>query len=150
LLKIPFAGEFTRKVRLAQFTQAISSLINAKVPLLHGIQLTKKMIDFYPLQTALENVEKDILQGKSLHQSVAGESIFDRKMSSLLKVAEETNQTETIFNRLTYQYNQEIENQSKRISAVVEPLIILVLGGIVAVILIAMYLPMFKLSTVIG
>ena len=71
-------------------------------------------------------------------------------MSSLIKVAEETNQTETIFNRLTYQYNQEIENKSKRISAIIEPLIILFLGGIVALILIAMYLPMFKLSTVIG
>lgn len=150
LLKIPFIGEFTRKVRLAQFTQAISLLVGAKVPLLNGIQLTKKMIEFYPLQKALENVENDILIGKTLHESIKNQSIFDKKMSSLIKVAEETNQTETIFNRLTYQYNQEIEHKSKMISSTIEPLIILVLGGIVAVILIAMYLPMFKLSTVIG
>ena len=150
ILKIPFVGEFTRKVRLAQFTQAISLLVSAKVPLLNGIQLTKKMIEFYPLQIALEKVENDILVGKSFHESIANQPIFDRKMSSLIKVAEETNQTETIFNRLTYQYNQEIENKSKRISAIIEPLIILFLGGIVALILIAMYLPMFKLSTVIG
>ena len=150
LLKIPFVGEFVRKVKLAQFTQAISLLVGAKVPLLNGIQLTKNMIEFYPLQKALEKVENNILIGKTLHESISLEPFFDKKMSSLIKVAEETNQTETIFNRLTYQYNQEVENKSKMISATIEPLIIVVLGGIVAVILVAMYLPMFKLSTVMG
>ncbi len=149
-LKVPFVGEFIRKVRIAQFTQAINLLTSAKVPLLNGIQLTKKMIDYYPLQIALEKVEEDILQGKSFHESVEKIPIFDRKMSSLIKVAEETNQNETIFKRLTDQYNQEIEYKSKMISSTIEPIIVLVLGAIVAVVLIAMYLPMFKLSTVIG
>ena len=149
-LKIPFVGEFIRKVRIAQFTQAINLLTSAKVPLLNGIQLTKKMIDYYPLQIALEKVEYDILQGKSFHESVEGIPIFDKKMSSLIKVAEESNQNETIFRRLTDQYNEEIEYKSKMISSTIEPIIVLVLGAIVAVVLIAMYLPMFKLSTVIG
>ena len=149
LLKIPFVGDFVRKIRIAQFTQAISLLVSAKVPLLNGIQLTKKMINFYPLQNALDRVEEDILQGKSLHTSIKNQSIFDKKMASLIKVAEETNQNETIFNRLTYQYNEEIQYKSKMISATIEPILILILGGVVAVILIAMYLPMFKLSTVI-
>ena len=149
LLKTPFVGDFIRKIKIAQFTQAISLLVSAKVPLLNGIQLTKKMISFYPLQNALEKVEEDILQGKSLHSSIKNQPIFDNKMASLIKVAEETNQNETIFNRLTYQYNEEIQYKSKMISATIEPILILILGGIVAVILIAMYLPMFKLSTVI-
>ena len=149
-LQIPFVGEFIRKLRIAQFTQAIHLLTSAKVPLLQGIQLTKKMINYYPLQIALEKVEQDILQGKSFHESVEKCSIFDKKMSSLIKVAEETNQNETIFKRLTDQYNQEIDHKSKMISATIEPIIVLVLGAIVAVILIAMYLPMFTLSTVIG
>ncbi|XKW98431.1 type II secretion system F family protein [Tenacibaculum maritimum] len=150
MLKIPFVGEFVRKVRIAQFTQAISLLVSAKIPLLNGIQLTKKMIEFYPLERALEKIENNILIGKTLHDSIYMEPIFDKKMATLIKVAEETNQTATIFKRLTYQYNQEIESKSKMISAIIEPLIILVLGSIVAIILIAMYLPMFKLSTVIG
>lgn len=150
LLKIPFVGEFVRKIKIAQFTQAISLLVSAKVPLLNGIQLTKKMIDFYPLQMSLAQIENDILLGKSLHKSIINQPFFDKKMGSLIKVAEETNQTETIFNRLTYQYTQEIEYKSKMISATIEPIIILILGSIVAVILIAMYLPMFQLSTVIS
>ena len=150
LLKIPLIGEFIRKVKIAQFTQAITLLVGAKVPLLNGIQLTRKMIGYYPLEVALEKVEYDILQGKSLHQSMGGYHIFDKKMVSLIKVADETNQNETIFKRLTEQYNQEIEHKSKMISATIEPFIILILGAIVATILIAMYLPMFKLSTVIA
>tara|TARA_R110002051_G_scaffold2660_1_gene14296 strand:+ start:37707 stop:38834 length:1128 start_codon:yes stop_codon:yes gene_type:complete len=150
LLKLPLIGEFIRKVKIAQFTQAITLLTGAKVPLLNGIQLTKKMIGYYPLEIALEKVENDILQGKSLHQSMGNYKIFDKKMVSLIKVADETNQNETIFKRLTEQYNQEIEYKSKMISATIEPFIILILGVIVATILISMYLPMFKLSTVIS
>lgn len=149
VLKIPLVGDFVRKVKIAQFTQAITLLTGAKVPLLNGIQLTKKMIAYYPLATALEEIEYDILQGKTLHQSMSSHAIFDKKMVSLIKVADETNQNETIFKRLTEQYNQEIEYKSKMISATIEPLMILILGVIVATILIAMYLPMFKLSTVI-
>ena len=108
------------------------------------------MINYYPLQIALANLEQDILQGKTLYESIQKHPIFDKKMSSLIKVAEETNQTATIFKRLTNQYNQDIAHKSKMISATIEPIIVLVLGAIVAVILIAMYLPMFTLSTVIG
>lgn len=150
LLKTPLIGEFIRKVKIAQFTQAITLLTGAKVPLLNGIQLTKKMIGYYPLEMALEKVEADILQGKTMHQSMSNYKIFDKKMVSLIKVADETNQNETIFKRLTVQYNQEIEHKSKMISATIEPFIILILGAIVGVILVAMYLPMFKLSTVIS
>lgn len=150
LLKIPFVGEFFRKVKIAQFTQAISLLIGAKVPLLSGIQLTQKMITFYPLQNALKRVESDILLGKSLSESIAKHNIFDSKMSSLIKVAEETNQNEVIFQRLTEQYNKEIEYRSKMLSSVIEPIMILFLGAVVATILVAMYIPMFNLSTVIG
>ena len=150
VLKIPLVGEFVRKVKIAQFTQAITLLTSAKIPLLNGIQLTKKMIDYYPLQEALGHIEEDILLGKSLHESLRDYKVFDSKMVSLIKVAEETNQNETIFQRLTDQYNEEIQYKSKMISSTIEPFIILILGGIVAVILIAMYLPMFKLSTVMG
>lgn len=149
-LRFPFVGEFIRKVKIAQFTQAIHLLTSAKIPLLNAIQLTRQMIDYYPLEKALDRVEHDILQGKTFYESVKEIPIFDRKMSSLIKVAEETNQNETIFKRLTDQYNEEIAYKSKMISATIEPFVVLILGLIVAVVLIAMYLPMFKMSSVIG
>ena len=150
LLKIPFIGELLRKMYIGQFTQAVALLTTAKVPVLNSIQLTKKMIDFYPLQMALQDVEAKILSGTALSESLKVHKIFDSKMISLLKVAEETNQNEFIFERLTSQYNEEIQYKSKMLSTVLEPLIIIFLGALVAVILIAMYLPMFTLSTVLG
>ncbi len=150
LLKIPFLGELLRKMYIGQFTQAVALLTTAKVPVLNSIQLTKKMINFYPLQTALNVAESSILSGKNLSESLKPYKVFDRKMISLLKVAEETNQNEFIFERLTTQYNEEIQYKSKMLSTVLEPLIIIFLGAFVAVILIAMYLPMFTLSSVLG
>ena len=150
LLKIPFVGELLRKMYVGQFTQAVALLTSAKVPVLNSIQLTKKMIDFYPLQNALHKVEDDILGGKNLSDSLKKHDVFDKKMISLLKVAEETNQNEFIFERLTTQYNEEIQYKSKMFSTILEPLIIIFLGALVAVILIAMYLPMFTLSSVLG
>jgi len=150
LLRTPFVGDLVRKMYIGQFTQAVALLTTAKVPVLNSIQLTKKMIDFYPLQIALQHIETKILQGNSLSESLKEHSIFDAKMISLLKVAEETNQNEFIFERLTTQYNDEIQYKSKMLSTVLEPLIIIFLGALVAVILIAMYLPMFTLSTVLG
>ena len=150
VLKIPFVGELVRKMYMAQFTQATALLTSAKVPMLNSIQLTYNMIPFYPLKEGLKQVEKQILAGKSLSESLKLQSIFDAKMVSLIKVADETNQNEFIFQRLTEQYNDEIQHKSKMLSTIIEPLIIIVLGAIVGVILIAMYLPMFKLSTVMG
>ncbi|SNR80535.1 type IV pilus assembly protein PilC [Maribacter sedimenticola] len=148
--KIPYVGSFITSVYLAQFTQAVALLTASKVPMLNSIQLVNKMINFYTLNNALENVEKEVMAGKSLNQSMAGNKIFDNKMISLVKVAEETNQTEYIFERLSQQYAIEVQQKSKLLSTLMEPLIIIVIGIFVGVILVAMYLPMFKLSNVVG
>jgi len=71
-------------------------------------------------------------------------------MASLIKVAEETNQTEFIFEKLNQQYTIEVQQKSKLLSTIMEPLIIVVIGFFVGVILVSMYLPMFKLSSVLG
>jgi type IV pilus assembly protein PilC len=150
LIKIPVIGPFMTKVYLAQFTQAVTLLTTAKVPLLNSIQMVKKMIRFVPLQDALEKVEESILKGNSLSSSLKNNPLFDNRIISLVKVAEETNQTEYVFKQLSEQYNQEVVQQSKIMTTVLEPFIILFVGVLVAVLLVAMYLPMFQLSSAIG
>lgn len=150
VLKIPVLGTFIIKIYLAQFTQAVALLTTAKVPLLNSIQMVKKMILFVPLQEALDKVENSILKGNSLSVSLKENPLFDNRIISLVKVAEETNQTEYVFKQLSEQYNQEVEQQSKIMTTVLEPLIILFVGVLVAVLLVAMYLPMFQLSSAIG
>jgi type II secretory pathway component PulF len=150
LLKIPVLGTFITKVYLAQFTQAVALLTTAKIPLLNSIQMVKKMIRFVPLQEALDKVENSILKGNSLSVSLKENPLFDNRIISLVKVAEETNQTEYVFQQLSVQYNQEVVQQSKVMTTVLEPMIILFVGVLVAVLLVAMYLPMFQLSSAIG
>jgi type IV pilus assembly protein PilC len=150
IMRVPILGAFITKVYLAQFTQAVALLTTAKVPLLNSIQMVKKMIRFVPLQEALDKVENSILKGNSLSLSLKENPLFDNRIISLVKVAEETNQTEYVFKQLSEQYNQEVVLQSKVMTTVLEPLIILFVGGLVAVLLVAMYLPMFQLSSAIG
>ncbi|MEX0360332.1 MAG: type II secretion system F family protein, partial [Allomuricauda sp.] len=150
LLKIPFVGEFIKMVYMSQFAQTTALLTSSKVPMLNSIQMVKKMITFTPLQEALGSMEKKIMKGISLHESIRGNKLFDNRMASLVKVAEETNQTEYIFDKLSQQYAREVQQKSKMLSTIMEPLIIVVIGFFVGVILVSMYLPMFRLSSVLG
>lgn len=150
VLRLPYVGSFIQSVYLAQFTQAVALLTSSKVPMLYSIQMVKKMIRFFPLQDALDQMEQRIMKGVSLHESIKGNKIFDNKIASLIKVAEETNQTEFIFEKLHQQYALEVQQKSKMLSTLMEPLIIVVIGFFVGVILVSMYLPMFRLSSVLG
>lgn len=150
LLRVPYIGNFIKAVHLAQFTQAVTLLTSSKVPVLNSIDLVGRMIDFYPLKDALKQVSDKITKGSGLSDSLRGNKLFDHRMISLVKVAEETNRTEFIFNRLNEQYSLEVQQKSKLLSTLMEPLIILFVGILVGVILVAMYLPMFKLGSVLG
>jgi len=148
-LKIPVVGPFIKASNIARFTQAVSLLVSSKVSIPQSIKLAKEMVSFSPLERALSEVEQDILRGSNLSESLQKHSIFDLKMIALVRVAEETNKTEFVFKRLNEQYNQEVLRRSKTFSTVLEPVIILIVGVIVAVILVAMYLPMFELGNVL-
>lgn len=149
-LKLPILGSYFKKIYLIQFTQAMALLTNAKIPVVNGIHLVRKMIRFYPLEKTLEAIETDIIQGGKLHESFAKHPFYDKKLVALLKVAEETNQTEYIFKKLYDQYSAEMKFQGQLITNAFNFLLTVVVGIIVGIILVAMYLPMFKLSSVIG
>ena len=150
LLRLPYVGAFVKAVYLAQFTRALTLLTASKVPMLTGIAMASKMIKFTPLRKALDAISEKVLSGEDLSTALKGNRLFDNKMISLVKVAEETNQTEFIFERLNQQYTIEVQQKSKLISTLLEPFIILIVGALVGVILVAMYLPMFKLGSVLG
>ncbi|WP_299223890.1 type II secretion system F family protein [uncultured Psychroserpens sp.] len=149
LVKIPFIGNFMKTVYLSQFTQSMMLLTASKVPIVDSINLVKKMIDFYPLTKALNAIETNVIQGNSLSSSLEKHKLFDNRMIALVKVAEETNQSEYIFGRLNTLYSSKVQNSSKTLSNLMEPFIIIFIGVFVGFILIAMYLPMFKLSSLI-
>ncbi|MCR5496797.1 MAG: type II secretion system F family protein [Paludibacteraceae bacterium] len=150
LLRIPFWGELVRKMYLSRFALAMSLLTSAHIPMLQALELVRKMITFYPIQSSLAKAEQDITKGKSLHESLSQFKIYDKRMLSLLKVGEEVNQLDIVFNRLKKQYMEDVDYQTSMANGIIEPLMIIVVGVFVGIILVSMYLPIFKLSTSFG
>lgn len=150
LVKLPLIGKFIKRTYIVQFTHAMALLTKAKVPMVTSLGLVKDMIDFYPLQQSLSEIEVKIVQGERLYTTFGNSTFFEKKMIALLKVAEETNQTEYIFNKLYEQYRDDLVYQSGQLTTVLNPLLTIFVGLIVGIILLAMYLPMFQLSSLIG
>ena len=146
LLKIPVVGDIVRKIYLARFANTMRLLVSTDTPLLRSIALVRQMINFYPIENSLLKVEQDILQGESLHKSLASFPFYPPKMIQLIKVGEEVNRMDYFFEKIASQYTEEVEYRTNTISSLLEPLIIIFLGLVVGIILIAMYLPMFQMS----
>ena len=150
ILRIPVMKEMVSKIYLARFCQSMNLLISAKTPLVSAIDLVKKMVDFYPIEVSLEIVQDDILKGQPLHLSLSKFKIYNKRMTSLIKVAEEVNQLDTMFSRLAKQYSDEVEHQTSILGSLIEPVMIIFLGFLVAAILVAMYLPLFQMGSTVG
>lgn len=148
LLKVPVVGELIRKIYLARFCRIMHLLVASRIPLLRGLSLVKKMISFYPIEETMDTIEKDIVQGMPLHKSMSAFNVYHKRMVSLIKVGEEINMLDEFFGKISEQYSDDIEHQSKVLSTLIEPFIIVFLGLVVGIILVAMYLPMFQISTV--
>jgi type IV pilus assembly protein PilC len=146
ILRMPLVGNLVQKIYLARFCNSMRLLINAKLPLLRAIALVRQMINYYPIENSLSNVERDIMNGKSLHESMQQFSVYPAKMIQLIKIGEETNQLDHFFGKISDQYIEEVEYKTSTISSMMEPLIIIFLGLIVGVILVSMYLPLFQMS----
>ncbi|WCT13653.1 type II secretion system F family protein [Mucilaginibacter jinjuensis] len=149
VLKLPVVGNLVQKTYLARFCNSMRLLINAKLPLLKAIALIRQMINYYPIESALQIVEDDIMKGMPLHQSLQRFTIFPPKMIQLIKVGEETNQLDYFFARISEQYIEEVEYKTSTLSSAMEPLIILFLGFVVGIILLSMYLPLFQMSNIL-
>lgn len=149
VLKIPYFGNLIKKIYLSRFCQSMNLLTSSKTSLVTSLTLTSKMIGFYPIEYSLQKVKKDIEKGLSLSESLKKHPIYENKLVSMIEVAEQINQLDVMFERLSEQYNEDINHQTKMIGVVLEPLIIIFIGLIVGIIMVSMYAPMFDLSKII-
>lgn len=147
ILKTPLLGRIVNKIYLSRFCQAMGLLTASRIPMINAIELVKQMIGFYPYEQALNQVIKDILKGKHLHESLSKYYFFELKLVSLIKVAEEVNQLDIMFAKLNKQYSEETENSLGMLTTFLEPILIIFVGLLVAIVLISMYLPLFQMST---
>lgn len=147
LMQIPLMGRLLKDLESARFCHIMALLTAARSPLVQSLRMVAEMIGFIPLKDAISHMADEISRGKTLYDSVDQSGFFDKKFSSLIKAGEEVNKLEYSFNQLNDQYNQETDHKLSVLSSLMEPLLIILVGGLVAVILIAMYLPLFQLGS---
>lgn len=150
VMRIPYLGKIAQKVYVERFAHAMHLLLASRTNLVDALELVEKMVGFYPIEKSLSNVRKEIFSGSALHTAMQPYSVYPKRMISLIRVAEEVNQLDLMFDKLSKQLSDEIEHETTVLSSMIEPLMILFLGVMVSVILVAMYLPMFKIGTAFG
>ncbi len=150
ILAIPVFGEIYRSIYLARFCTSMALLVGSDVPIMNALDMVKNMINFRSLEIPISHIRDQIIKGKSLNSTLARYKIFDHEMIALIKVGEEVNKLGEFFDKLSRNYSDSVKHKTGLMGTVVEPVMIIFLGLIVGVILIAMYLPMFELSSNIG
>jgi len=147
VLHVPVLGHLIKDLQSARFCHIMALLTGARAPLVQSLHMVSDMISFLPLKTSISEMADAISRGKPFHESVSDAGFFDKKFTSLIKAGEEVNKLEYAFNQLNDQYNQEIDHKLSILSSLLEPMLIVIVGGMVAVILIAMYLPLFQIGS---
>lgn len=150
LMRLPFIGGLVKNIYTLRFCSAMYLLLSSKTPLIVSLQLCEKMITFYPLQKLLQNAEKEILKGNTLTAALEQSSFLSIKVIGLLNIGEQVNQLDVMFDKISVQINEDISHKTKVLGTLLEPALIVVIGGLVGFIMVAMYTPIFNLSTIIG
>lgn len=151
ILHTPMVGMFVKKSTQARFCKLLFLLYSSGVPLLRGINMLRDIITFYPYKNSFKAICDGLNRGKSIAETMESYSnIYDKKLTVLIKVGEQTNRLGQMLQKQGDDITNELHHKLKSIGSTLEPLLILFVGAIVAVILIAMYMPMFKIGGVIN
>jgi type IV pilus assembly protein PilC len=145
-LKFPMKiGGIVQKVALARFSRTFSGLIAAGVPMLEAIDITGRTSGNKVVEKAMEDVRESVKKGGSLTEPMTRvPEAFPVMVTQMIGVGEETGALETMMTKVADFYEEQVEAAVKALTSILEPVMILVVGGIVGFIVIAMYLPMFK------
>lgn len=146
LLRIPFQiGDVIQKVALARWSRTFAGSVSAGVPMLQSIKLTGETAGNVVLEQAMDDVYAAAKRGGALAGPIEGNEIFPPMVGHMVAVGEETGQLEHMLSKVADFYESEVDAKVKALTALIEPLMIVFVGGIVGFIVIAMYLPIFSL-----
>lgn len=151
LMRSPFAGGIVRKNQQSHFCKLLYLLTGAGVPLLHGVEMLRSIITFYPFQRSFDAICEGLRRGEPLSAGLAQfPNLYEKKLVTLIRVGEETNRLPAMFRRQGDELTRELEYSLQKLGSVLEPVLVFFVGGLVAVILISMYMPMFKLGGIMS
>ena len=150
ILKVPVFGGILRKNILATFSRTMALLMESGTPILQAIEISGAVVGSKVYSHVLENVYADLRRGELLSTSLGKSGEFPVLIEQLVATGEESGRVDVLLRKAAEFYEREIRNVVDSLAAIIEPAMIIALGGIVGSILIALYLPVFKIGSLVG
>ena len=148
-LKLPIFGIMLRKVAVAKFTRTLGTLISSGVPILDGLEITAKTAGNKVIEYAVMEIRQAVSEGKTIAEPLLKSGVFPPMVTHMISVGESTGALDAMLSKIADFYDDEVDNAVSNLTAMMEPMLMVFLGGSVGFIVIAMYLPIFKLITLI-
>ncbi|TFD25486.1 type II secretion system F family protein [Cryobacterium lyxosi] len=143
-LKLPVFGLLLTKLAIARFSRNFATMIGAGVPILHSLKIVGETSGNYVIESALGKVQESVSQGRSIATPLALEPIFPAMVTQMIAVGEDAGALEQMLTKIADFYDQEVQSTTEQLTALIEPLMIAVIGVIIGGMVVALYLPMFS------
>ena len=149
LLRLPIFGPLLNKVAVAKFTRTLGTLVSSGVPILDGLEITAKTSGNKVIEYAIMDVRKGVVGGKTLAEPITKAKVFPPMVTHMIAVGESTGALDAMLAKIADFYDDEVDAAVSNLTAMMEPLLMVFLGGAVGFIVVSMYLPIFRLITLI-
>jgi len=149
-LNLPIVGVLIRKVSVAKFTRTLGTMISSGVPILDGLEIVAKTAGNRTVEKAIYQVRQSISEGKTIAEPLTKSGVFPPMVCQMIAVGEQAGAIDTMLNKIADFYDDEVDDAVGNLTAMMEPLLMLFLGVVVGGLVIAMYLPIFKLAGAAG
>jgi type IV pilus assembly protein PilC len=148
-IKIPVFGPLFHKVALARFSSTFGMLLHAGVPILGALDIVKETVNNKVISKAVDEVKGSIREGESIAKPLSKHGVFPPMVVQMMAVGEETGAVDTMLDKVSQFYNQEVTAAVDALTSLIEPLMIAVIGGAVGAAVVALYMPMFNVINLI-
>ena len=148
LLRLPVFGPLIRKVAVAKFSRTLGTLVSSGVSILEGLDITARTAGNKIVEEAVFRARTVIAQGKTIAEPLEASGVFPRMVTQMIGVGEQTGALDRMLNKIADFYDEEVDVAVAGLTSLLEPLLVIFLGVIIGGVVIAMYLPIFKLITV--
>jgi len=151
ILRVPMKiGETARKVTVARFSRTLATLVAAGVDIIKALEITGQASGNYVVETALVNVRESVHAGQGLSGPMGENAIFPPMVAQMMRIGEESGELQKMLDKIADFYEDEVDAAVASLTTIIEPLMMIFVGAIVGVIVISMYLPMFKMYSLIS
>ncbi len=149
VLKMPIVGILFKKVAVAKFTRTLGTLISSGVPILDGLNITAKTAGNKVVEESVQTVRKGVAEGKTIAEPLSEAKVFPPMVTQMIAVGESTGALDSMLEKIADFYDDEVDIAVSNLTAMIEPMLMVFMGGTIGFIVIAMYLPIFKLITLV-